>query len=135
MKRYLGIDWGKAKIGLALGDDETGMATPLKTVKNIGEIFAVVASEEIDALVIGKPGFFNSQDEKANQHLSESDSPDYKKFIMEIETRSQVTVFLVDEMLTTKQAGALAGDKNTKADEDAIAAMLILQHYLDSPAK
>ena len=34
--RFLGIDYGEKKIGLALGDDEIRTAAPLETVRNEG---------------------------------------------------------------------------------------------------
>ena len=32
MKRYLGIDYGTKRIGLAIGDDDSRIASPLETV-------------------------------------------------------------------------------------------------------
>lgn len=129
-KRYLGIDWGRSKIGLALGDDETCIAAPYKVIRDINEIIEIIKKEEIDIIVVGEPGLFISQ--KDNSNLSESLSPEYRKFIDDLELKSGVKVIKSDEKFTSKIAGTLAGDKNTKAPEDAIAAMLILQHYLDS---
>ncbi|MCX6798380.1 MAG: Holliday junction resolvase RuvX [Candidatus Falkowbacteria bacterium] len=36
-KKYLGIDWGTKRIGLALADEETSLALPYKTVANLNE--------------------------------------------------------------------------------------------------
>jgi RNase H-fold protein (predicted Holliday junction resolvase) len=43
-----------------------------------------------------------------------------------------VPIKLYDERLTSKAADKLSGDKKTKAKRDEIAAMIILQNYLDS---
>ena len=38
VKKYLGIDWGTKRIGLALADEETNLALPYKTVANLEEV-------------------------------------------------------------------------------------------------
>jgi len=119
----LGIDWGEARIGLALGDSQTKLATPYGVVKAAAEIEAVVKEEDVDVLVVGEP-------QKMSGILGGYHSA-YKEFKKELAKRFDMPIKYVDERLTTKMAGKLIGDKKTKAPEDAIAAMLILQSYLD----
>lgn len=121
--KYLGVDWGEKRIGLALADNETRIATPFKTVAAVDEVVAVIQAEEIDAIIVGKPlSISNSQFPISKQ---------FSIFFNELKSKVSVPVELVDERLSSKAADALVGDKKTKAGRDEIAAMLILQSYLD----
>jgi len=123
MKKYLGVDWGEARIGLALADGETKIATPFKTVGKLSELAEIAESEAVDMIIIGKPyQITNSQYPIADK---------FKIFLSELKSKAGVPVELVDERLSSKAADALVGDKKTKASRDEIAAMLILQSYLD----
>ena len=121
--KYLGIDWGEKRIGLALADSETKIATPFKTVGKVEDVARVVESEQVDAVVVGKPC-----------QISNFQFPifkKFKKFISDLKSKISAPVELVDERLSSKAADALVGTKKTKASRDEIAAMLILQSYLD----
>jgi putative Holliday junction resolvase len=122
MKKYLGIDWGEKRIGLALAEEETKIATPFKTVSNMAEILAVIQEEEINMIVIGSPKKMNG--EKAN-------NPKYLDFITRLEKRVDFSIIFLDERLSSLAADALIGTKKTKAGRDEIAATIILQGYLD----
>lgn len=54
-KRYLGVDWGEKRIGLALAEEETSLALPFKTAANLQELLTIINSEEITDIVIGSP--------------------------------------------------------------------------------
>ena len=51
----MGIDWGLSKIGLALGDAVTKIATPYKVVKNVAEVLEVIKQEAVEQVVLGQP--------------------------------------------------------------------------------
>ncbi len=121
--KYLGIDWGEKRIGLALGDSETKTATPYKVVPELSDIIKIIKAEEINKLVIGQPITKSGDDSNLRA--------EFKEFVKEIKTKTALPLELVDERLSSKAADALAGNKKTKAERDAIAAMLILQGYLD----
>ncbi len=121
--RYLGIDWGEKRIGLALGDSETLLATPFKIASSINEILLVIKDEGVEELVIGEPIKMSGD----NKNFLEN----YKKFVKDLEEFSGLKINFIDERLTSKAADALSGTKKTKASRDSIAAMLILQSYLD----
>ena len=59
--RYLALDIGDRRIGLAVGDDTHGLTRPLRTllrrsvVKDLAELERIARDEQIDALVIGLP--------------------------------------------------------------------------------
>ena len=56
---YLGLDWGKAKVGVALAHEETRLALAYGVLKNdetfLQNIGALIAKEEIGTIVIGIP--------------------------------------------------------------------------------
>ena len=123
-KKYLGIDWGEKRIGLALADEETKMATPFKTVANIDGVAQIVKSEQIDMVILGKPVRIKNCELKITNE-------EYNQFIVDLKEKIKVPVELMDERLSSKAADALVGNKKTKANRDEIAAMIILQSYLD----
>jgi len=59
--KFIGIDYGQSKIGLALGDSESGVATPYGVVKNLGwnnaidQLKGICEKERIEKIVIGIP--------------------------------------------------------------------------------
>ncbi len=119
--KYLGIDWGEKRIGLALGDSETGLALPFRVVNSWSDVLEVVSNEKIDQIVLGEPKKLSG--DPANQ--------DFLAFKLKLENEAGVAVNLVDERLSSLAADALVGEKEDKAERDAVAAMLILQNYLD----
>jgi len=128
--RYLGIDYGDKKIGLAFGDDDVHVAVPLDVIKNQGEetlqlLASRVETEGIDQVVVGVPlstveGPGSEQLVKTRQFIT-----DLKKAIPTIPIAEE------DERYSTAEAIRLQRDQGAAADEDAIAAMLILQAYFD----
>jgi len=123
MEKYLGIDWGEKRIGLALGDSETKIATPFKVVGDLVEVVKSIKEEEINKVIIGEPlGMANVKGLMANEVID---------FIHKLEKEIDVPIIKVDERLSSKGADALPGNKKEKSSRDEIAAMLILQTYLD----
>jgi len=123
-KKYLGIDWGEKRIGLALADGETKLATPFKTVEKVEDVVQAAENEQIDIIVAGKPVSISNYEFKITNEK-------YNNFINELKDKINVPIKLADERLTSKAADALVGNKKIKAGKDEIAAMIILQSYLD----
>lgn len=123
VKKYLGVDWGEKRIGLALGDSATKMAVPFKVVRSLKEAADCIKNEGIDEVVIGMPFKMGGLDKKI--------SGEFELFFNKFKKESSVPVVSMDERLSSKAADALAGDRKTKAPRDALAAMIILQSYLD----
>ena len=123
IKRYLGIDWGEKRIGLALGDSENKIATPFKVVSSLEDILEIIKDERINIVVIGLPFPMHNKKEKIQKEFLE--------FLDLLKKRIDLPIKTIDERLSSKQADKLSGNKKTKAPKDAIAAMLILQTYLD----
>lgn len=123
-KKYLGIDWGEKRIGLAIGGDETKIASPFKIAKDLDEVLQTVQDEDIEVIVLGKPLSI-----KNYQLRIKNDS--FNIFFSELKNKVKIPVEIIDERLSSKAADALIGDKKTKVPRDMAAAMLILQNYLD----
>jgi len=121
-KKYLGIDWGEKRIGLALADEETCLALPFKTVTSLAELLEVIKDEEIDEIVMGSPKKMNGE---------AASNPSWLNFVEQLETKSGKKINLLDERLSSLAADALIGSKKDKAERDEIAAAIILQDYLD----
>jgi len=122
-KRYLGIDWGEVRIGLSLGDSILCLATPYRVVSGLAEVLEVIEEESIDEIVLGHPLKMKNIDKNFHK--------DYLKFSKDLNNSTDKIIHLNDERLSSKAADSLLGDKKTKAARDAVAAMLILQSFLD----
>jgi len=126
--KYLGIDWGEKKIGLATGEDETKIASPFLflRVKNrkegVEKIKKVIVEENIDAMVIGRPNKMNG-----DFNISKS----WQNFVDDLAVLA-IPIFEEDERLTSVMAQKISFDipKNKKND-DLVAATIILQTYFD----
>ena len=121
--KYLGIDWGEKNIGLAVADSDIGLATPYKTVSSINEVIAIVEQDEIDAVVVG------THPQMPVAKFSASDP--FRRFVSELRNRIGISIEFSDETMSSLEADKLPGSRKTKAGRDEIAAMLILQGYLD----
>lgn len=129
--RYLGVDFGLAHTGIALGDDESRLATAFLTVHEkdrvalIKQIQALVVKEEIDQLVIGKP--------LAMSGASHQQAGITEAFVKQLQAELTIPVVLSDERLSSQFAQRQKQeDPLGKHDVHALAAASILQIYLDS---
>jgi putative holliday junction resolvase len=125
----LGIDFGKAKIGLAMADTETKIAFAYGIIKNDKRILAnlekIIDKENVQKVIIGIPSYMIETSEEANQ----------KSLGKSLEINTGVRVEYFEEMFTTKMAQANLkekGAKNISQSDDAEAAKIILQEWLDS---
>lgn len=122
IKKYLGVDWGEKRIGLATADGETNLALPLKTVATLGEVLSAVKEEETDVIIVGAPKKMSG---------AEANNPLWLDFVQRLREKSACRVELIDERLSSAAADSLEGEAGVKAERDEIAATLILQDYLD----
>jgi putative Holliday junction resolvase len=127
--RYLGIDYGKKKVGLALSDEAGTMGFPFEIVPNdahLSEALALlIETEHIDGIVIG-----DSRDFAGNPNPIADPARALGEELME---RTGVPVHYEPEMLTTQEARRdFEGvHSHKRGDVDASAAALILTSYLD----
>lgn len=126
--RYLGIDYGKKKIGLAFGSDEIKIASPFGIIRHeediVEKIKEIVKKEGIDVLVVGMP---------------QGTGHEIVKYVLEIRTfadtiglETVLPVVTFDESFTTAEAKRLMRESKQKGADDAVAAMVMLQSYLDT---
>jgi putative Holliday junction resolvase len=127
--KYLGIDYGMKKVGLAVSEGQ--VASPLKVVAISGlkdgveKVAHEIRREEIQRVVIGIP--------------EGSTGKMVKSFVVELKKKYQtepVQIIETDETLTSKDAQnlmiTLGTSQKERKNEDAYSAMLILQQFLDS---
>lgn len=122
MLRYLAIDWGEKRIGLALADSETKIASPFKVVNSLKELLIIVEEEEIDKIILGEPKKLRD-----NQELNTL----WQLFYNTLRRKVDREIILVDERYSSSAYDSLSGSKKTKVSRDAIAASFILSTYLE----
>ncbi len=125
---FLGIDYGQAKIGLALADEETRMAFAFDVLKNDREFLKklreIIVNENVKKIVIGL-----TKHERDTKSVAEK-----KEFAQKIEKEFSLEVFFQEEMFTTKIAQEnlkMRGGRNVAKFDDQEAARIILQAWLD----
>lgn len=122
--RYLGIDYGKKRIGIALSDPGGTIAFPKGVIENRGRqealrvIKAMIRREGVGGVVVGLP---RGVAKKATRQTNAVES-----FIGFLKKNLKISIFTEDEFLTTRIAKA-----SDSGGVDAVAAALILQTHLD----
>ena len=132
----IGFDFGERRIGVAVGETGTGIASPLRAIdaaaneERFREIEKLVGEWRPAGFVVGRPRHADDS-EHAVAKLAE-------KFARRLAARYHVPVVMMDETLTSATAEASLRDSRAgakkKGDVDAVAAAIILQSYLDDPA-
>ncbi len=134
--RLLGVDWGERRIGLALSDESQTLAQPLATLTRragkrfpMQKLIALLDAHAVVAVVVGLP-----LDAAAAEGPAAAAA---RTLADDIARRSGRPVELWDERLSTARVlqvvRELGGStRGRKADVDAWAATLLLQHYLDA---
>ncbi|MFQ6121664.1 MAG: Holliday junction resolvase RuvX [Dehalococcoidales bacterium] len=129
--RSLGLDIGDRRIGVALSDPQGILASPVTIINrrndptDIKAIIDIVSQNQVEQIIVGLPlsmgGSVGRQAEKV------------KAFVRELCNHTEVPVDFRDERLSTTSAKRLMQTvrKTKKTRDDAVAAALILQGYLD----
>lgn len=139
--RIVGIDWGAARIGVALSDERKVIATPLKTIKSekkseatakkvLDELLAHAGTHKyrIESLVIGMPLMMSGK----TGFLAD----EVNHFIDVLKTLADIPIIRWDERLTSALAERSLKESSLTRKRraqvvDSVAAILILQSYLD----
>lgn len=141
--KYLAIDYGEKRIGVAISDHDKSIAFPRDHVLNDSKLFqkilVLIKEERIEKIILGYPINLNS--EKTPQTLKvESFKKELEQFLSKNELKTEVVLF--DERLTSSMAESYItemGLKKSKRQEkgliDSIAAQVLLQGYLDKEKK
>ena len=134
--RLLSLDWGEVRIGLALSDESQFLATPLETLtRRAGKRFPmprfleVVAAHAPVGLVVGLP--LTGEGEEGESSVAARDLAEA------VAGRTGLPLALWDERMSTARALGLIREqggstRGRKEEVDALAAAVLLQHFLDS---
>lgn len=134
--RVLAIDWGELRFGLALSDETQTIASPLSTLtRRRGKRFpmppflALVATHRPVGLVIGLPLTPDGEEGPAARLTRE--------LAAQLGGRTCLPVEMVDERMTTARALAAIQEQDgstrgRREDVDALAATVLLQHFLET---
>ena len=133
--RYLALDHGTKRIGVAISDELKMIAQPLEYIPTepFGEFLVrlrqLIAEKEVERIFVGMPrnmdGTFGPAAEKV------------REFIAMLTPEVSVPIQTLDERLTSAQANRVLLQANVRrADRkekvDAMAAAILLQSYLDN---
>jgi putative holliday junction resolvase len=143
--RILALDYGRARIGLAIADVETALAYPLATLERINRnedmrrLRELIREHSVQQIVVGLPlRLDGTRGEMAEEAA---------RFGQRVQKQIGLPVEMVDERLTSWEAERLLEEQqgrtmhaasskkrkkeNAKLGVDAMAAALILKEYLD----
>jgi len=135
--RILAVDWGERRIGLALSDESQILAQPLATLTRragkrfpMAQLLEQVKNHNVVSIVVGLP-LDESGAEGDAAHAARALADDIKGRVGDLE------VTMWDERMTTARVLAAIREmggttRGRKEDVDAMAAALLLQHYLDA---
>ena len=121
MAKYLGLDVGRARVGLALADLTSGVAVPLAVFDLNADFWArlrdLCQKEAVERIVVGWPVGLDGQNSGQTEMVVE--------FVQELKKQlPEAIVECVDERLSSKAT-------NLASNNDAQAATLILNNYLE----
>lgn len=135
--KYLGIDYGTKRIGLARSNEGGTMAFPFGTIAAgrdaLSEVHDFITKESIEKIIIGESRNFKGE---ANAVME-----DIIAFKKDLEELTKLPVEYEAEFLSSAAAARQfegdfgRGDRPSQEKLDASAAAMILQSYLDRHAK
>ena len=133
--RILAIDWGEVRIGLALCDETQTLASPLDTLVRragkrfpMGRLLELVSDYELVGIVVGLP--------LTPEGLEEESAVAARTLAEMVARRTSLPVVLWDERMSTARALRAVREqggttRGRKGDIDALAASVLLQHFLE----
>lgn len=133
--RILGIDYGDARVGVAVSDELGFTAQGVGTVKNkgmknlIAELSSIIEQYKPQKIVVGLPKNMDGTVGFRGEATYE--------FVDELKQAYQGEIIYQDERLTTVGASRFLNETNTRGKKrknvvDTVAACLILENYLNS---
>ena len=126
--RRLGIDYGQARVGVAISDSDGLVATPLTTLKNdktlMAKLAEIIQEHQIKGIYLGKPKHLSGVEGATVELVS--------AFAERLLESFDIPIKYVDERLTSGQAEKLlkSAGKNSKESRglvDQLAAVAILE--------
>jgi len=139
MARWIGIDYGKVRTGLAVTDSTASIAFPHATIKTdqlMDSLTTLIGAEPCAGIVLGIPNKWGVSQGKGTTHST----ADILAFQSQLQKKwPSLAIELVDETNTSEealtasiQAGMKKSNRSKKGALDKIAATLILQRFIDS---
>lgn len=136
--KYLGLDYGKVRIGIAVSDETGTIAFGREFIPNnkraLEYIKSLIVSENISTVVLGMP--FNL---KGEQSVQAKEVIDFELKLRNFLNSDSVKIVKWDERFTSKMAaesliisGMKKKKRQIKGNIDIVSAALLLQSYLDS---
>lgn len=134
--RYLGIDYGSVRIGLALSDPLKIIAKGFTTIQNddkcIDTILSIIQEQNVEKIIVGKP--LNLKGEMGTK------AEEVVQFIKRLQERTTMEILQIDERFTSVMAQrsilAMGTPKKkrqqNKGKIDEVASAILLQGYLDT---
>lgn len=131
--RYLGIDFGLKRIGLAITDQGGKLAFPYKTIYKkdrnsfFAELLRVLEKEGIKAIVVGLPRDLEGKDTLSTRQV--------ENFIQRLKRRTSLPVFTWDESLSSEEARQRLIETRVPKEKiqsilDQESAVIILERFL-----
>ncbi len=136
MPRFLGIDYGQKRIGLAVSDPDGRIASPVRVLHGRGSadadaVVVLAVADELEAaeLVLGLPVHMDGTASEQTRIT--------QTFADVLKAKTSRPVHLWDERLTSWAADGLLAQreltrKKRKARQDAVAAAVLLTEFLEA---
>ncbi len=132
--KVLGLDWGGARIGIAISDSRRTVALGRETYRrseleeDVDYIRKLVLEEGVSLIVLGMPYHLDGKEGESAAKARE--------FQQALEAKLEIPVETIDERLTSSEAERVMLESDASRDErknqrDKLAATLILQRFLD----
>ena len=122
--RYLGIDYGEKRVGLAISDETVSFAMPYSVIPNdknlISTVSKICKEKEVGAVVVGESKNFEGGDNPIMVQI--------KKFVHELEKKTGLQIFMEQEFLTSAESERIQGKNEMN---DASAAAIILRSFIE----
>jgi putative Holliday junction resolvase len=131
--RVLGLDHGARRIGIALGDTESRIASPWGVITYddrldmLARIHDIAVRDLVETIVVGVPHLTRRRGQETEQ-MNEA-----RAFVEDVK-RWGLPVHEEDETLTSKLAAGQVREMGGKGKRDDLAAVAILQSWLDRNA-
>lgn len=127
--KYLALDVGRARIGVALANDIARIASPLPAIANddtvLTHLQALIDEHQVAQLVIGWPRGLNGQETEQTKYVDQ--------FITNLEAYIKIPTVRQDEAVTSVRAEAelkQRGGSFEKGEVDSLSAVYILEDFL-----
>ena len=135
MSRYMSIDYGEKRVGIAITDHLKLFVTPLVTIANqseeylFSELFKIIKEQEVERIIIGLPLNIEGEDTDKTKEV--------RNFYDKLSNLTKLPLVFFDERYSSTVAEELLKNKGlnwreSKNSVDMIAAAVILNDYLNN---